>query len=109
MANLKADLENKISEVEPAIIKALSSSKIQEYADILTTLAIVHADLTSFNTSAPLIPVTRRKLEELKTEKEILENNPEVKMYLGLLQRHAQLVDAYRLIIDQEEPTIQSR
>ena len=109
MANLKIDLEKKLLEIGPAIVKLLNSNEVQEYIDVLTTLAIVYSDLTSESTALLLLPATREKLEVLKAEKANLENNPKIKMYWGLWKRHAELVDAYRLVIAQEEPTIQSR
>lgn len=103
MEKSKKALKSKIDGIEPVIVELLNSRKVQLYIAVLNLLLKVITEFLEQTKAGKIDEEVRRKLVTLKKGKAKLENQPEVKLYLAILEKHAQLSDSYNEIESQIE------
>lgn len=95
MEKIKKDVEYQLGGTKDAICEALNFKKVQLYIAVMNLQLDYRRKFLNEIYEGKVSEETRRRFVKLKKALEKLESTPEIKTYLAMFPRHAELADTY--------------
>lgn len=107
MSKLEEKLEEQIAGVELAIVESFNVKEVQLYINVLTRLSLIRNELDDVNNINKSSVELTEEVAKLTKAESTLKETPQVRLYLALLRRHAELIDDCRVTqsITEEAPS----